>query len=311
LRVLFTGRSAVPLGVSELEVVENAPVRTWFGVGGGADRLARPRDVEQVLRCLEMDPGLRVLGEGANLLVDDDGVGELVVDTAGMNPVQIDPAGRVVAMAGARLPKLITDTVRAGLGGLECLGGIPASVGGAVIMNAGGAFGQIADVVSRVWALDREGREVVLERGEIGFGYRASGLGGLIVMRVEFALEPGDAGMLRGRLKEVMAYKKGSQPLAEDSAGCVFKNPVLERDVEGVGRAGERVSAGMLIERAGCMGMVVGGARVSDRHANFVVTGEGARAGDVIELMERVRRRVLDAFGVELSPEVVVWRRNR
>lgn len=300
-----------PGGVLEVEAA--APIATWFGVGGRADRLVRPRSTAQLLEAVRLDPALRVVGDGANLLVDDDGVGELVVaftDPA-FTGVEIDArTGRVTAGAGANLPKLILETVRAGLGGLETLGGIPASVGGAVVMNAGGAFGEIGPSVAMVHAVDRRGREVALDRTDIAFAYRKSGLDGLILTSVELALTPGDPAALRTKLKDVMEYKKKSQPMGERSAGCVFKNPTLAREIRDIAPAGARVSAGMLIDRAGLKGLAVGGASVSERHANFVVTRDGATAGQVIELMREVRRRVGDTFGVTLEPEVVIWSRR-
>jgi UDP-N-acetylmuramate dehydrogenase len=294
-------------------IAHGAPIPTWFGVGGGADAMARPASIDDLRRCLEIDPNARILGDGANLLVDDAGVGGLVVSLSHPEFCRFDLAGEkapIIVPAGAPLPRLITEAVRRGLGGLEGLGGIPATLGGAVVMNAGGAFGQIADVVARVFALDREGREVVLERKGIDFGYRRSGLNHLVITAVALSLTPADPMVLRARLKDVMAYKKSTQPMAERSAGCVFRNPTLDRDLEGVGQAGRRVSAGMLIDRAGLKGLASGGALVSDGHANFIVTRPGAVAGDVIRLMMEVRRRVEECFGVRLEPEVVVWRRE-
>ena len=297
---------------TSLTIVEHAPIATWFGVGGGARRLATPGTHEQVRECVELDPSLRVLGDGANLLIDDQGVPELVLDTGELNAVRWDErTGAVLAQAGASLPALIIEAVRRGLGGVEGLAGIPASVGGAAIMNASGAFGEFADTVSCVHAIDRDGRDVVLGRGEIDFGYRHSGLNHLIVTSVELRLTPEDPLVLRERLKETMAYKKRTQPMAADSAGCVFKNPTLHQPIKSVGDTGQRVSAGLLIDRAGCRGLHVGGAEVSHRHANFIITHEHARARDVIELMDMVAQRVLDAFGVTLAPEVVLWRRQQ
>jgi UDP-N-acetylmuramate dehydrogenase len=306
----------------DLVIVRDAPIPTWFGIGGRAERFAAPASVADLRRCLELDPGLRVLGDGANLLVDDDGVPELVVSLetgafTGSSMKTGDP--RVTVGAGADLPRLILDTARLGLAGLEGLGGIPATVGGAVIMNAGGAFGQIADRVARVHALDRTGREVTLPRDQIAFSYRHSGLNHLIITSVDLDLTPGDPAAIRARLKDVMAYKKGSQPMAENSAGCAFKNATLDRDftahrIDGERieiAAGQRAPAGLLIDLAGCKGLRVGGAAVSTRHANFIVTDDGALARDVISLMDQVTRRVRDAFGMTLQPEVVVWSRRR
>lgn len=296
----------------DLDMMTRAPLPTWFGIGGKADRLVRPRSVDDLRRCLEIDPELRILGEGANLLVADEGVGELVIamDAPEMRRYTIDEHGLVDAMAGASLARLVTDSVRAGLRGLEGLGGIPATIGGAAFMNAGGSFGQMADVVARVHALGRDGDVVLLDRDEIDFGYRHSGLDGLLISRVELQLEPGDAPALRRRLKETMAYKKTSQPMASKSAGCVFRNPTLTEPIDGIGDAGARVGAGLLIDRAGCKGLAIGGASVSERHANFVVTTRDASANDALALIDLVRDRVAEAFGVVLQRELVVWRRS-
>lgn len=310
--------SAVSVALGEI-IQSNAPIPTWFGVGGRADMLAAPRSVDELRDLVQAFAGqtIRVFGDGANLLVDDEGVDGLVIDLKHFDRIDyrgFDPNGSAPARpteviievgAGARLPKVITETVRHGLAGLETLGGIPASVGGAVYMNAGGAFGQIADSVESVHALTRLGQLLTMPHDQINFDYRHSGLGWLIITSVEFhltALPEERAADLRRRLKDVMAYKKDSQPLADNSAGCVFRNPTVE---------GERVSAGMLIDRSGCKGMTVGGARVSEVHANFIVTDAGCTARDVIALMDRVRDEVEQRQGVTLEPEVVLWRRGR
>lgn len=308
-----------PVGVAppRLAVERDAAIPTWFGIGGRADALARPASVEQLRECVRMGLPIRVLGDGANLLVDDDGVGGLVVSLSEPAFTRFDltqhsslSTRHFLVPAGASLPKLVTDSVRRGLAGLEGLGGIPATLGGAVVMNAGGAFGEIGNVVARIHALDRMGNEVTLERARIDFGYRRSGLNHLVLTGVELKLNPGDPVALRTRLKDVMAYKKSTQPMAEKSAGCVFRNPTLDRDLPGIAHAGQRVSAGLLIDRAGLKGLRIGGAEVSEGHANFMVTRAEAAAGDVIRLMAEVTRRVLEHFGVTLTPEVVVWRRE-
>ncbi len=302
------------LGPTKELLIEPASISTWFGIGGSAARLVLPHDIAQVRACIEIDPGLRVLGDGANLLVDDAGVDDLVLDTRLMTDVQWDMAsGLVRAQAGANLPKLIIEAVRRGLGGIEGLAGIPASIGGATIMNAGGAFGTFADAVAHVHAIDRDGTSVTLQRDEIEFGYRHSGLNHLIITEVELQLTPGDPGergLLREKLKKAMAYKKRTQPLACDSAGCVFKNPTLSATIEDIGEEGDRVSAGMLIDRAGCGGLTVGGATVSDHHANFIVTQPGARANDVMQLMSLVTDRVQSMFNLSLIPELILWRND-
>ncbi|MGE3107498.1 MAG: UDP-N-acetylmuramate dehydrogenase [Phycisphaerales bacterium] len=316
---------------SAIPIQPLAPIPTWFRIGGRAERFALLDAADLLSACIELDPDLRVLGDGANLLVDDDGVPELVVQfvkpsAAALGEAFADAlgsapkAGRPVVRlpAGCELPEVILHAVRAGLGGIEGLGGIPATLGGAVIMNAGGAFGQIADAVYRVHACDRTGARLTLDRSAIDFGYRQSGLNHLIITDVELSLHHSDPAALRARLKEVMAYKKGTQPLAADSAGCVFKNPTLVADApalaslgwSGPTTAGSRVSAGFLIDKAGCKGLVVGGAGVSERHGNFILTTPQALARDVISLMSQVRRRVFDRFGITLHPEVVIWSRR-
>lgn len=312
-----------------VEILVDQPIPTWFGVGGVARRMAWPRTVMELGECLRIDPALRVLGDGANLLVADEGVDELVVvlNRGDFVDVRIDDAtGRVAAGAGANLPRLITETARRGLSGIETLGGIPASMGGAVVMNAGGAFGQIGDSVHMVHAIDRAGQRLTLARERLTFDYRHTDLGGLkglIITSVELALRPhpGEQGLsgpeiVRAKLKDVMAYKSKSQPMGASSAGCCFKNPTLSTAISvttadgatlPLGAPGQRVSAGMLIDRAGCKGLRRGGAEVSPQHANFFVAHPHCTATDIISLMRTVRQRVREAFGIELQPEVKVW----
>jgi len=304
----------VPATVSDKPVFTKAPIPTWFGVGGGADAMASPRSLDELRACLAVDPALRVLGEGANLLVDDDGVPGLVVrlDAPAFTGVEYLDRGLVRVGAGVHLFKLINQTVGRGLAGLEVLAGVPASIGGALVMNAGGAYGQIADTVHTVFALDREGREVSLTREEIAFGYRASGLDHLIVTGAVMRLTPGDAAALTARKKQINDAKDASQPLRANSAGCCFKNPTLRHAVAGVGEAGQRVSAGMVIDRAGLKGTRLGSAVVSDRHANFLLCEDRrtGRARDIIDLINLVQRRVMDTFGIALEREVVIWSRE-
>lgn len=294
-------------------IQRNHALTTWFKVGGGADLYCKPRDAAHLATLLERHKDVRVLGDGANLLIDDDGAPGLVIEFAepAWSRVEIDEKTGIVRVgAGAKLPQLIHATVRAGLSGLETLGGIPATVGGALVMNAGGAFGQIADVAMVVRGVTRDGKPVERTRDQIEFGYRHSGLNDLIITETDLKLTPGDSAALRKRLLEIMDYKKNSQPMAANSAGCCFKNPTLATTVEGIGAAGQRVSAGMVIDRAGLKGLRVGMAEVSPVHANFIVTHPGASAGNVISLIGEVVRRVRDRFGVELRREVVVWSKH-
>ncbi|MEM8835429.1 MAG: UDP-N-acetylmuramate dehydrogenase [Planctomycetota bacterium] len=293
------------------EILEfNAEIETWFGVGGRADMLARPHCIHELTDLLHAfaQERVRILGDGANLLVHEDGVNGLVICLDAFTAIEtIDETDtRVVQRVGAgvRLPRLIVDSVRNGLAGLEGLAGVPASIGGAVRMNAGGAFGTIGDCITAVHAITRSGQRLTIPASEIGFDYRHSGLEHLIIVAADIEFERvGDDARpaLRERLKHVMAKKKASQPLGDDSAGCVFKNPTVR---------GERLSAGMLIDTAQCKGMRIGGAVVSDVHANFVVTEEGCKPSDIVRLIGRVSEIVLMTHGVRLEPEVVFWCRD-
>lgn len=307
--------SAPTSPVSLYDLVQfHAPIATWFGVGGKADRYAEPPDEATLRDVLLAFAGhhVRILGDGANLLVDDDGVDGIVVSLKHLNELRVlrdggRPGDTVIVRVGAgmALPQLITWAVRESLAGLEVLGGIPASVGGAAVMNAGGGFGCIADVVHQVHAMTSSGALRSIPAREVCFDYRRSGLDHLIVTAVEFKLtrlDARDQPVLRRKLLDVMAYKKDTQPLADHSAGCVFRNP----DTPGAGR----ISAGRLIDLAGCKGLSVGGARVSERHANFIVAGPGCTARDILRLMDEVARRVKQEHGVHLEPEVRVWRRR-
>ena len=305
---LAGGGERVAVGVDAVHRDVGLGEMTWFGVGGAADRYVEPGSLEGLVGvvrgCAEGGDRLRVLGKGANLLVADEGVGGVVVKLSGdwFRRVEIDGESGVVRVgAGAELERLVTGTVRAGLGGLEVLAGVPATVGGAIRMNAGGAFGEIGSVVRSVTVMGGDGEQRVVNSDQCGFGYRRSAFRDEVVVGAEFALQPGDPVKLRERLKEVMAYKRDSQPMAASSAGCCFKNP--DKDVSEKG-------AGRLIDEAGLKGLRMGGAEVSQRHANFIVLHEGARADDVVRLMSEVQRRVAERFGVELVREVVVWSRE-
>lgn len=293
-----------------MHIEHHAPIDTWFHIGGSAAKLAKPTNTDELIACLDIDDEFKVLGDGANLLVDDCGTSGLVVSlqSGSFEQIEIDHAtGIIRAGSGASLPGLINRCVREGLAGIEVLAGIPATVGGAAIMNAGGAFGEISDVVLAVKAIDRAGRTHTIERSQIDFGYRQSHLNHLIITEVVFQLVTGDLDEIKASRDQCMAYKAKSQPLGEKSAGCVFKNPTLNNSIEGIGQANERVGAGMLIDRAGCKGMEHLGAIVSDVHANFITTTADTKARSVIELIAQVQTRVFDAFGVKLDRELVIW----
>lgn len=272
---------------------------TWFGLGGTAARMVSPRDESQLAALVQQARArgvpVRVLGSGANVLVSDAGVDGVVVRLSEPAFTMVDFDGDVAtAGGGADLMKLCGACVDRGLSGLECMAGIPGTVGGAIRMNAGGRFGEISDCLEDARVMQPTGAVEVLARDRIGFGYRHSDLGRAIVLSARFRLRRCRADDVRARFREYWRFKKSSQPMAERSAGCIFKNPPGD-------------SAGRLIDRAGLKGRSRGLARVSERHANFIVAEHGATATDVLELVDEIRGAVQEKFGIRLDLEIEVW----
>ncbi|WP_428387181.1 UDP-N-acetylmuramate dehydrogenase [Mucisphaera sp.] len=293
-----------------LDVERDAPIGslTWYRVGGSAEALVDPEDEASLgtllSRCAESSVPVRVLGSGANLLVSEAGVPGVVIRLTHKSFRMLrgleDRSGRLVVGSGYDLMRLVNETAREGLSGLEGLAGVPATVGGAIRMNAGGAYGQIADVVRSVRVMDLDGTTTTLEREQIPFGYRRSGIEQPLILEAVLQLECVGGEAVYLRKKEIFAKKTTEQPFADATAGCAFKNPVDE--------AGRQVdSAGRLIDACGLKGARVGGAYVSEVHANFIAAGAGATADDVIQLFRQVQERVEAATGVRLVREVVVW----
>ena len=273
--------------------------RTWMGIGGPAEYFVQPNDPEQLgtvlRRCRESSVPVRVLGGGANLLVDDSGVTGVVIHLSGeaFKTVEFAP-DRLKAGAGADLSRLVLRTVHEGLSGMECLTGIPGTVGGAVRMNAGGAFGDIGNIIEAVHLMDVDGVAFTRLRGDLVFGYRASNISSKVVLGVELRVCEDDPHRILNQVKQIWIYKKNTQPLGRHSAGCVFKNP-------------RGLAAGALIDKSGLKGHRVGGAFVSDKHANFIIADDGARASDVLKLINIIRETVYKRFEVYLELEIEVW----
>jgi UDP-N-acetylmuramate dehydrogenase len=290
--------------------------QTWFGIGGCADLLVKPNSVEALAslsrRCRRDGIPLRVLGSGANLLVDDEGVDGVVVklDTDAFRRVEFNADGLVERMrvhGGASMERLVQECARRGLRGIEQMAGIPASLGGAIRMNAGGKFGAIGDAVDAVAVVGDDGELRVYRREELSFGYRQTSVPGGTIVWASLRVTPDDPVACRDRVKEIFAYKKSTQPMSANSAGCMFRNPLMPD--------GSRESAGKLIDRAGLKGLRVGSAFVSQEHGNFLAIDRGdsrtaGRTDDLRALVERVQREVERAFGVHLETEVVFWRRG-
>ena len=275
---------------------------TTVRTGGAADWFAHPRDVEglvSVLRWADAEGlAVGVIGSGSNLLVADDGVRGLVLKLGGTLATIEREGDRVFCGGGARLPSAAAKTSSWGLSGLEFGINIPGTTGGAVRMNANAYGGQLAKVlewvdVATATGVDRRGPE------DLGFEYRRSNLReGEVVARAAFRLTPADPEEVRATLAGMRERRREAQPSVIKTFGSTFKNPDDER--------AEGRSAGQLLEAAGCRGLRHGGARFSEKHANFVENDRDATTADILELMAEGRRRVYEKFGVELEPEVQV-----
>lgn len=272
---------------------------TWFGLGGPADYMISPQNAEQlsdvIKRCNENNINIRVLGFGSNLLVSDEGIKGAVVKLAGDEFTRVEFDGTsLTAGAGADLGKLVLECVRKGLGGLEVLAGIPGSVGGAVKMNAGGIFGDFGSTVESVTLMDNQGNLFVKSKPELSFDYRNSNITAKYILGAKIDLYEADPAQLLKTVKEVWIYKKNTQPLNTRNAGCIFKNP-------------RGMSAGAMIDRAGLKSTKIGGATVSEKHANFITAEDGCTSSDVVNLIEKIKKTVKEKFDVELELELQIW----
>ncbi|NIL98765.1 MAG: UDP-N-acetylmuramate dehydrogenase [Planctomycetales bacterium] len=272
---------------------------TWFKLGGPVEYFAQPTSIEQlealVQRCREEDVRLRLLGGGSNVLVRDEGLQGMVVQLAGdlFQKIETRPQ-RVVAGGGAKLGHVISTAVRAGWGGLETMVGIPGTIGGALHGNAGGRGGDIGQWTCQATVMTRAGEIHQRQRDDLAFGYRESSLDELVILEAQFELEEEDPEELTKRMQKLWIIKKANQPLAHQSAGCIFKNP-------------RGMSAAMLIEQAGLKGARVGQVVVSERHANFMIAEQGATAKDVLQLIDQIHQAVAERLGVELEKEIEIW----
>jgi UDP-N-acetylmuramate dehydrogenase len=272
---------------------------TYFKLGGPAEMLVQPRSVEElaavVRRCAQDRIPLHLLGGGCNILIRDEGVRGAVVRLSAPAFTQVTVVGRRVrAGTGAALSALISQAARHGLAGLETLIGIPGTVGGALRCNAGDRSGEIGPYVRLVEVLDGRGDVQVRERDELRFAYRWSNLDDPVLLTADFELESDQADAIVKRMQKAWIQRKASQPLSFQAAGRIFKNP-------------RGFSAAALITQAGLTGTRVGGAELSERDANFIVAQAGATARDVLRLIDLVRSRVHERFGVELELEIAVW----
>jgi len=274
--------------------VDLAPF-AWFRVGGPAEILFRPADRDDLagfLAACPADVPMTAIGVASNLLIRDGGVPGVVIRLGGeFARVRIE-GDRVIAGAGALDLTVAQEAQAAGLGGPEFLSGIPGTIGGAVKMNAGAYGREIIDVIETATVATRDGRIVTLDRAALGLSYRHSDLPeGAIVVEAVLRGAPEAAERIAERMDEIQARRAASQPIRARTGGSTFANP-------------PEAKAWELIDRAGCRGLVMGGAQVSEQHCNFLINTGAASAADLEALGEEVRRRVRAASGIELAWEI-------
>ena len=277
----------------------DAPIAeaTWFRVGGPAEALFSPADEDDlayVLSALPREISVTTIGLGSNLIVRDGGVAGLVIRLGGraFGAVEILDRSRIVA--GAATPDLHVAKAAAiaGVDGLAFLRGVPGSIGGALVMNAGAHGGEVKDALVEARGIDRTGAKRVFSNAEMGFSYRHSSAPDDVVFTgATFQGRPGDAKAIEAEMERITRAREASQPIREKTGGSTFKNP-------------PRLKAWELIDKAGCRGLRLGGAQVSTMHCNFLINLGDATAADLEALGEEVRRRVLETSRVALEWEI-------
>ena len=270
---------------------------TWFRVGGPAEALFSPADEEDlayVLSALPREIPITTIGLGSNLIVRDGGIPGLVVRLGGraFGTVEIMEGFRVAAGAATPDQYVAKAAAMAGVDGLAFLRGVPGSIGGALVMNAGAHGGEIKDVLIEAHGLDRTGASHVFSNAEMGFSYRHSmAPDDVVFTRAVFRGYPGDPQAIEAEMERITRAREASQPIREKTGGSTFKNPA-------------DMKAWELIDKAGCRGLSLGGAQVSTMHCNFLINLRSASATDLEALGEEVRRRVLETSGVALEWEI-------
>lgn len=284
--------------IPQLVVLQDEPMKkhTTFRIGGPADFYTEP-DEKQLAKLLEIekeyDVPVTVIGNGSNLLVGDGGIRGLTIGIGkGLSKIEVSD-NIITAGAGAILAAVASKAAESSLGGMEFAAGIPGSIGGAVVMNAGAYGGEIKDIIVSATVLTADGVVKELSKDELDLSYRHSCVvqNGYIVLGAKLELEPKPQDEIRAQMAQLREKRVEKQPLEFPSAGSTFKRP-------------EGYFAGKLVMDAGLRGYSVGDAQVSEKHCGFVVNKGNATAADVLALIKDVQKRVLDEFGVQLEPEV-------
>lgn len=287
--------------IPEKQLLKDEPMKshTSFRIGGPADLMVLPSEIRHIRHtlkvCQKWNVPFMVMGNGSNLLVRDKGIRGVVIKIANtFNGIWVEGC-TIRAQSGAFLSTLSKKALQAELKGLEFASGIPGTLGGAIVMNAGAYGGEMKDIVVRAKVMDAQGNEFCLSNAELEFGYRTSYVQkkGLIVLEAELALSPGKYEDIKAIISELTRRRQEKQPLSLPSAGSVFMRP-------------PGYFAGKLIEEAGLKGFRVGDAQVSEKHAGFIVNVGNATAKDVLTLIEVIQQKVRERYGVELEPEIKI-----
>lgn len=285
------------LGSDNVRLHEPMKKHTTFRIGGPADYYLCPHSIEELQKvlkiCREQEMAFFILGNGSNLLVSDKGYRGVVIQLwKNFSDITVKET-TIEVKAGALLSKVAAEALEEGLTGMEFASGIPGTIGGAVVMNAGAYGGEMKDIIKEVTVLNQEGEMLTLSKEEMKLGYRTSIVKekGYIVVSVVLQLKNGDKEEIRRVMEDLKNRRVTKQPLDMPSAGSTFKRP-------------EGYFAGKLIMDAGLRGFSVGGAQVSEKHCGFVVNKGDATAEDVLGLIHEVQMRVQEQFGVVLEPEV-------
>jgi len=285
--------------INEKNILIDEPMKrhTTFRIGGPADYFIIPEGIKEVkdvvTLCRQEKMPYYIMGNGSNLLVGDKGYRGVIIQIyKNMNVITVT-GSTVTAQAGALLSKVAGAAYESGLAGFEFASGIPGTIGGAVMMNAGAYGSEMKDRILSATVLTDENEVRILGKEELELGYRTSVIArkGYLVLTVELGLEAGDQREIKKQLDILKDERVSKQPLEYPSAGSTFKRP-------------EGHFAGKLIQDSGLKGFQVGGAQVSEKHSGFVINKDQATAADVVSLMEQVREKVYQQFGVSLEPEV-------
>jgi UDP-N-acetylmuramate dehydrogenase len=291
-----------PLGAFRDVIQTDAPLAplTWFRLGGAAEFLAKPKSTDELVSLIqaarEEQIPWRILAAGSNILVRDEGVKGLVIhlESPAFSDIKIDNR-TIEAGAAVPLTALISQSARAGLAGLEILTGIPGAVGGAVAGNSGSRQGSIGQFVRSAHVLTREAKLEHRQAEDLEFTYRGANLDQAILLSAVFELDRDDPESVVRRMRTLWIVKKENQPYGHQSCGCVFKDPNTE------------ITARVAIDQAGLKGLRAGGAEISDRHANYILAQPGAKASDVLALIDMIQEQVQRLYGFELELQLQIW----